>query len=141
MTYSNKRTSLLDHLDRVALGFGPIFHDIENRFNVNGNYPPYNVAKNEDGKLFVEVAVAGFTKDDISAEVHEGKLTIAGKKPESDKDVKYSHKGISQRAFKLSWTLADHVEVTSAGLADGILTVGLKENVPDEAQPKVIDIS
>lgn len=136
---NSKLTTIFDQLDRAALGFGPIFTDIESR--INGNYPPYNVAKNKDGKLFIEVAVAGFATNEVHAEVHEGKLTISGKKAETESNVEYTHKGISQRAFKLSWTLADHIEVTAAGMADGILTVDLKENLPVEAQPKVITIS
>jgi len=145
---STRFTPLFDQLNRVALGFDPIFHDIETRFNVaTSNYPPYNVAQYGDNIIALEVAVAGFRKDEIEVEFHQRKLTISGKKiddnmerDESELEVKYTHKGISTRAFKLSWTVADHVEIASANLEDGVLIVTLKRNVPEAAKPKLIEI-
>jgi len=174
---------LFERLNRVALGFDPIFHDIENRFSVaTSNYPPHNVISNADDSISIEIAVAGFKRSEISIERHQNKLTIIGKKvtdtsePEVPvntvysvkkrkslanetvtaadvaavepqvqavpevKTSKYHHKGISTRSFKLSWTLADHVEVIDATLEDGILTVSLFQNTPEEDKPQMIAI-
>lgn len=178
-------SSLFERLNRVALGFDPIFHDIENRFSVaTTNYPPHNVISHSDNSIAIEIAVAGFKRDEIMIERHQNKLTIVGKKTTetvSDepapgliqtvsrrkqiggntvtsadvvavepteaveltaevKAPKYHHKGISTRSFKLSWTLADHVEVDDATLEDGILTVSLSQTIPEEAKPKLINI-
>jgi molecular chaperone IbpA len=176
---------LFERLNRVALGFDPIFHDIENRFSVaTTNYPPHNVISHADNSIAIEIAVAGFKRDEIMIERHQNKLTIVGKKTtetaldeplptlirtvkkqksiagntvsasdvaaveptEQDEPTvavqtpKYHHKGISTRSFKLSWTLADHVEVADATLEDGILTVSLIQNTPEEEKPKLITI-
>lgn len=178
---------LFERLNRVALGFDPIFHDIENRFSVaTSNYPPHNVISNQDDSISIEIAVAGFKRDEISIERHQNKLTIIGKKTTEEvsaepaptlihsvkrrkslanetvtasdvaavepqeqtqvqavpevKAAKYHHKGISTRSFRLSWTLADNVEITDATLEDGILTVNLFQNTPEEEKPQMIAI-
>jgi len=144
-TLSTNFSPLFNQLNRVALGFDPIFHDIENRFNVaTSNYPPYNVAQKGENTISLEIAVAGFKKEEIEVEFRQRKLTVSGKKIDVDEEdeilVKYTHKGISTRAFKLSWTVADHVEVSSAELVDGILIVDLAREVPEEEKPTLIDI-
>jgi molecular chaperone IbpA len=138
-------SNLFDNLNRVALGYDNIFHDIENRWTnaSTSNYPPYNVVKNQDGVISLEIAVAGFKKSEIEIEQHQGKLTISGKKtpPPEGTELKYHHKGISERSFKLSWTLAEYMEVTGAELEDGILTIVLEQEIPEAARPKLIEIN
>lgn len=142
---TNKSLStIFNQLDRVALGFRPLFNEIEHRYNASAgtNYPPCNVSTTDDGKHYIEIAVAGFKKDEVTIEMHNGKLTVQGKKDaDTDTNRTYNYKGISQRSFKLSWSLADYLEVSTASLTDGILTIELTENVPEEALPKLIDIS
>jgi len=134
-------SGFLNQIHRVTLGFDPVFHDIENRYTPT-NYPPYNVIKIAEGELMLEIAIAGFKKDEIGIEQHQSKLTITGKKEQTDAaDVKYHHHGISTRSFKLSWTLAEHVEVSDAVVEDGILTVNLFQNVPEKEKPRLIDIA
>jgi molecular chaperone IbpA len=104
------------------------------------NYPPYNVVKHGTDKFTVELAVAGFKDDEIVVTVENGHLIAKGEKS-SDVEVEYLHRGISSRSFLRSWALADHVEVTSAVLADGILAISLERIVPEEQKPKRIQIT
>lgn len=146
---TNIRTSnlstIINSLNRVALGFEPVFHDIEARWtNTTSNYPPYNVVKHQDGAISLEIAVAGFKQREIEIEQHQSKLTVSGKKEavsEEFPELTYQHKGISARTFKLVWTLAEHMEVTTAKLEDGILTIALVQHIPEENKPKLIEIA
>tara|TARA_B100000900_G_scaffold375657_1_gene357921 strand:+ start:224 stop:556 length:333 start_codon:yes stop_codon:yes gene_type:complete len=103
------------------------------------NYPPYNVVKVDDEHFTVEVAVAGFSKDDISVTKEKNLLIIEGKVEDDSKD--FVHKGLASRAFKRSWTLADNVEIETAKLVNGILSVGLEKVIPEEDKPVSIKIS
>ena len=110
------------------------------------NYPPFNVKKimNED-KYVLELAVAGFAETDIDISVADSKLTIKGNhetldKLDMDKDIHYVYRGISDRAFTRQFTLADTIQVESAVLANGMLTVTLVDVIPDHKKPKKIEI-
>jgi molecular chaperone IbpA len=111
----------------------------------NQNYPPYNVVKHSEDKFVIELAVAGFREGDINVTVDKNQLTIVGEKIESldelEKNVEYLHRGISSRSFNRSFTLADHVEVTSADVSNGILAITLERQIPEELKPKKIAIS
>jgi molecular chaperone IbpA len=85
------------------------------------------------------MALAGFTKTDVIVEVKENTLTISGKVSDKDTDT-FVHRGIAQRSFKRQWTLAEHLEVTSAVLKDGVLKVDMKLNLPEEKKPKTITV-
>jgi len=103
-------------------------------------YPPYNIREVEEGvKYEIEMAVAGFSKSDINISVTDGNLVIEGGSKAS-KDDSYVHKGIAARAFKQSFVLADYVEVVGASLENGILTITLERQVPEDKKPKVIKI-
>lgn len=106
------------------------------------SYPPYNVEKHGDDQYRIVVAAAGFQEDDLELQVERGVLTVSGGKrdkgPESS--VTYLHQGIAQRAFKLSFRLADHIEVKGASLQNGLLNIDLVRVVPEEAKPKRIPI-
>ena len=124
-----------------AIGFDRYFEDLERMSShTQTNYPPYNVVKVDDEHFTVEVAVAGFSKDDISVTKEKNQLTIEGKK-ESKSTKELVHHGLSSRAFKRSWTLADNVEIETAKLKDGILSVGLEKVIPEEDKPISIKIS
>jgi len=124
-----------------AIGFDRYFEDLERMSShTQTNYPPYNVVKVDDEHFTVEVAVAGFSKDDISVTKEKNQLTIEGKK-ESKSTKEIVHHGLSSRAFKRSWTLADNVEIETAKLKDGILSVGLEKVIPEEDKPISIKIS
>ena len=138
----------LNHLDipsihKFGIGFDSIFEDIHRLATVAGkdNYPPYNVIKIDDDHFAIELALAGIDKEALDIQVDQNQLTISTEKVESDEELEYLHKGISQRGFSRSFTLADHVIVQGADMRNGILKVNLERQLPDELKPRKIDIS
>jgi|TARA_B100001094_G_scaffold98549_1_gene94764 molecular chaperone IbpA len=120
-----------------------MFTELERQFanSPNGNgYPPYNIAQINEDEYMISLAVAGFGMDNLEIEKDGKMLRIEGTAPKGDDEVNYLHKGIGGRNFRREFTLADHVEVESAGLELGMLNVHLKRNVPEELQPKKIKI-
>ena len=123
-----------------AIGFDRYFEDLERMSNISQtNYPPYNVVKEDDEHFTVELAVAGFSKKDVSITKEKNVLVIEGKVEDESKD--FVHKGLASRAFKRSFTLADDVEISGASLKDGILKVSLERIIPEEDKPVSIKIS
>ena len=123
-----------------AIGFDRYFEDLERMSNITQtNYPPYNVVKEDDDHFSVELAVAGFSKKDVSITKEKNVLVIEGKIEDESKD--FVHKGLASRAFKRSFTLADDVEISGASLKDGILVVSLERVIPEEDKPVSIKIS
>jgi molecular chaperone IbpA len=98
------------------------------------------VEKHGDDEYRIVIAVAGLTEADLDIQVEKGVLTVVGDKRESEKEVTYLHQGIAQRAFRLSFRLADHIEVRGASLNNGLLSINLLRVVPEEAKPKRITI-
>ena len=113
------------------------------RNDSSGGYPPYNVEKRGEDQYRIVVAAAGFQQDDLDLQVEKGVLTVSGSKRESTsgEGVTYLHQGIAQRAFKLSFRLADHIEIKGAGLSNGLLSIDLERVVPEEAKAKRIPIN
>jgi molecular chaperone IbpA len=106
------------------------------------SYPPYNVEKHGDDQYRIVVAAAGFQEHDLELQVEKGVLTVSGgKRDNNGESVTYLHQGIAQRAFKLSFRLADHIEVKAAGLVNGLLNIDLLRVVPEEAKAKRIPIN
>jgi molecular chaperone IbpA len=109
-------------------------------------YPPYNIVKYDDTNYAIQIAVAGFTRDEISMEYKDGTLTVTGKelKPQDvDSDYTppvYLHKGIATRDFNHAFKLADEVEVTEAEIIDGILYISLLKHIPEHQKAKTITI-
>jgi len=134
----------LPNFHRATIGFDRMFNELERQFanSPNGNgYPPYNIAQLNDDEYMISIAVAGFGMDNLDI-TKDGKiLRIEGTAPKGDENVNYLHKGIGGRNFRREFTLADHVEVVSAGLDLGMLNVHLKREVPEELQPKRIAIT
>ena len=123
-----------------AIGFDRYFEDLERMSNITQtNYPPYNVVKEDDEHFTVELAVAGFSKKDVSITKEKNVLVIEGNIEDESKD--FVHKGLASRAFKRSFTLADDVEISGASLKDGILKVSLERIIPEEDKPVSIKIS
>ncbi len=123
-----------------AIGFDRYFEDLERMSNITQtNYPPYNVVKEDSEHFTVELAVAGFSKKDVSITKEKNVLVIEGKVEDESKD--FVHKGLASRAFKRSFTLADDVEISGASLKDGILVVSLERVIPEEDKPVSIKIS
>lgn len=109
----------------------------------SSSYPPYNVARLSEDSYRIELAVAGFTAEDIDIESHNGILTVTGtQEPKAENDTaEYLHRGIAERGFERRFQLADHVRVNSADLNNGLLIINLVREVPDALKPQKIVIS
>ena len=131
-------------LHRATIGFDQIA-DMMDRVLTNDvaqpSYPPYNIEKTDADAYRISVAVAGFSESDLSVEVKENALIVAGKKAADEKDRSYLHRGIATRAFERRFALADHVRVTGASHEDGMLNIDLKREVPEALKPRQIQIS
>lgn len=134
----------IPHLHKFGIGFDNMFDELMRVTSqqTNSNYPPHNVIKTGDDTVTIEVAVAGFAEGEIDISLDKRVLTIAGaKKTEENTEWEYLHRGISSRDFRQNFTLAEHVEVRSASIRDGILSVNLERVIPEEARPKSIAIT
>ena len=100
------------------------------------NYPPYNIITGSDNRTILEVALAGFSKEDIEVATEENILTISCY-PKEKEAVKYTHKGIAARSFSKSWQLGEDTEVESVDYKDGMLTISVQKIVPEEKQKKI----
>ena len=135
-------TLSLAPLFRQSVGFDR-FNDLFEsalRSEAGNTYPPYNVEKHGEDEYEIVIAAAGSIKEDIDIQVEKGILTVAGGTREFEKEVTYLHQGIAQRAFRLSFRLADHIEVHGASLNNGLLSIRLRRVVPEEAKPRRIEI-
>ncbi len=128
-------------LNRALIGFDRIFNDFENRFqHSTTNYPPYNVIKHDENSFEIEIAVAGFDREDITVEVDQNQLVIKGQRTKDDDASKYVYRGLAARDFERSFTLAEHIIVGDAELTNGILRVKLTREVPEALKPRLIAI-
>ena len=130
-------------LFRSSVGFDR-FNDLFEtalRNEPGSSYPPYNVEKHGDDQYRIVVAAAGFQEEDLELQVEKGVLTISGGKRDTDESVTFLHQGIAQRAFKLSFRLADHIEIKAADLSNGLLSIDLLRVIPEEAKAKRIPIN
>lgn len=130
---------------RQSIGFdrfNDLFESALRSNEAGSSYPPYNVEKHGDDQYRIVIAAAGFHEEDLELQVERGVLTVAGGKRErSTESVTYLHQGIAQRGFKLSFRLADHIEVKAASLSNGLLHIDLVRIVPEEAKAKRIPIN
>jgi len=129
----------LAHLSRALIGFDRIFNEVENRTQTN-NYPPFNIIKHSDVNFEIELAVAGFDKDELTVEIDQDQLIIRGQKAYSQNEPEYLHRGLAARDFEKSWTLADHMEVDEVELTNGILSVKITRMIPEALKPRLIAI-
>jgi len=102
------------------------------------NYPPHNILRTGETEYLIELAVAGFSKDELTIEVKDRTLTILGE--HASKGREYIHRGISTKKFKRTFRLSEHVKVNGADLIDGVLSIVLKYEVPEEMRPRKIEI-
>jgi molecular chaperone IbpA len=131
-------------LYRATVGFDQIA-DLLDRVMASDvsqpTYPPYNIEKTADDAYRISIAVAGFAAEDLGVEVKEGALVVTARKREEDEGRSYLHRGIATRAFERRFQLADHVRVTGASHADGMLHIELRREVPEALKPRRIAIS
>ena len=125
------------------VGFDQLFTELEKLVGkgqtVQTSFPPHNIIKVEDNKYVVEMAVAGFSKDEIDIQLDEGNLVIRGEKNTKD-EANYVYRGIAARSFTKNIRLTDTMEVRGAEFKDGILKIGLENVIPDHKKPRKIEI-
>ena len=146
---TSKDLSIFNSLRPFSIGFDDMFDQFENMLGngnlaMQSNYPPYNIRKTGNDKYSIEVALAGFSKKDVEVEFEDNLLTVRTKQVNKleDKNVigEILHKGISQRQFARSFTIADDVKVNGAELKDGLLTIACERIVPEYKKKKLIEI-
>ena len=120
-----------------TVGFDSLFDELENYKPIN--YPPYNISKIKDGEYKVEMAIAGFTKKDVTVTAKENILAVNGKKEKSESDFLY--KGIGERSFSQTFRLAEYMFIEKAEMKEGILRIFLKQELPEEKKEKIIQIT
>lgn len=127
-------------LNRALLGFDSLFSDFEHRLNTN--YPPYNILKRNENTYEIEIAVTGFSKDEITVEVDQNRLIVRGVADKSnDVTAEYLHRGLASRDFTREWTLAEHMIVGEGRIKNGVLTVQIVRLVPEALKPRVLKIN
>ena len=103
-------------------------------------YPPYNIERTGDNAYRIEIAVAGFKPDELSIDLKEAVLTVQGRKGANDAERRFVHRGLAERNFERRFQLAEYVVVTDATLADGLLSISLKRELPEALKPRRIEI-
>ena len=103
-------------------------------------YPPYNIERTGDNEYRIEIAVAGFKPDELTIDVKEAVLTVTGRKAANDAERRFVHRGLAERNFDRRFQLAEYVVVTAANLADGLLSISLKRELPEALKPRRIEI-
>ncbi|WP_458383163.1 Hsp20 family protein [Rhizobium anhuiense] len=128
-------------LFRSSVGFDRVFNLLENaqRARSINDWPPYDIVKTGDDSYRISIAVAGFAQDDLDITFQSNLLTVTGKKQEAATEA-YLHRGIAGRPFEHRFELADHVRVNGADLKNGLLSVDLVREVPEEMKPRKIAI-
>ena len=146
---TSRDLSIFNTLRPFSIGFDDMFDQFENMLGNGGltmqsNYPPYNIRKVGKDNYAIEVALAGFNKNDVEVELEDNLLTVrtkqVNKSNETSNDVEIIHKGISQRQFARSFTIAEDVKINGAELKDGLLTVACEKIVPEYKKKKLIEI-
>jgi len=135
----------LTPLYRTMVGFDRMANMIDSASRLDGaqGYPPYNIERVDDDEFAIEIAVAGFSEDDLEIETKDGLLTVAGRKAAPDEEAQereFLHRGIAERGFLRRFQLADHVIVTGAELRNGLLRVELLRELPEAKKPRKIEI-
>lgn len=125
-----------------SIGFDDLFDRLfDMDLESSSSYPPYNISKVDDNNYIIEMALAGFNKDDIEIELADSELTVRSKKREnSSKDVNLIHQGISHRSFNRKFTLSEEILVKNAEMKDGMLIIKLQKFIPENKKPKLINI-
>ena len=143
---TSKALSLFDNFNQLtpyAVGFDRVFDNltryVDNHATSTG-YPPYNIRKEGDYNYVIEMALAGFAREDLEIEVADGVLTIRSVKEKSDDDVSNIYRGISYRKFVRKFTIADDIVVNGAKMENGMLSVDLERVVPEEKKPRLIEL-
>jgi len=132
----------LERFMGLSVGFDSMFHRLmHSPTQQDTGYPPYNIRKVDEYNYIIEIALAGFSEDDIEVEVSDGTLTVRSKESKDTAEQQYVHRGIAKRIFSKAWTLSDDMIVKSAEFTNGLLNISLEKIVPEEKKPRIIPIS
>ena len=127
---------LMEKISKHGIGMDDYLDRFFNSDFPQSNYPPFNLVQLNNHESRLEIALAGFKKDEVKVYTEFGKLYVEGKKEESEDVGEFVHKGLAQRSFQRVWTVTDDTEVGSVKFEDGLLTVGLNKIVPEHHQRK-----
>ena len=143
----NRHLSVWDSLRPFSVGFDSIFEEFDRMLDsterYSSNYPPYNIKRLSDTQYMIEVALAGYSKEDIEVELKDSTLTIRNKSNNKTIDEKGNgviHKGISTRQFERAFTISEDIKVKDAELMNGLLTIDLERIIPEEKKSRLINI-
>ena len=126
---------------RSTVGFDRLFDMLETNdlAETGENYPPFDLVKCGDDEYRIDIAMAGFSRDELEITAQQNQLIVSGRKSD-DTDETYIHRGIATRAFERRFGLADHVQVSGADMHDGLLSISLKREIPEAMKPRKIEI-
>ncbi|MBW9052866.1 Hsp20 family protein [Rhizobium mesosinicum] len=136
------RTNLdFSPLFRSSIGFDRMLNALEtaSRIDTIDNWPPYDIVKTGEDDYHIAMAVAGFSQNELTMTQEQNMLVVSGQKANAE-EVQYLHRGIAGRSFQRRFDLADHVKVVTASLVNGLLTIDLKREIPEEMKPRQIEI-
>jgi molecular chaperone IbpA len=131
-------------LNKALLGFDSLFDNFEHRFanQINNTYPPYNILKHSEDSYEIEVAVTGFSPEEITVEIDQNQLIVRGERKRSEEtNTQYLHRSLATRDFTRMWTLAEHMEVGAGKIKNGVLTIALTRVIPESLKPRVLKIT
>jgi molecular chaperone IbpA len=133
-------TPSLVNFERRAIGYDRLFKRIiDMPENDNQSYPPHNLIKESDTEFKIELALAGFSKEEVKVVQEEQSLTISGNNSEKESNANILHKGIASRAFTKTFDLAENIEVTEASFENGMVIIKLRQDIPEDKMPKLIE--
>ena len=130
----------LSNFQRWAVGYDRLFQAMSDAPRSEQGYPPHNFIKESDEEFRIELALAGFSKKDVKVVQEEQKLTISGTNSEKEDQENILHRGIASRAFTKTFYLAETIEVTDALFEDGMVIIKLRQNIPEDKKPKLIEL-
>ena len=128
--------ALLDRINKNSIGMDEYFDRLFEFKNETTSYPPYNLVQLSNVESRLEIALAGFKKEEINVYTEYGKLFVDGKKDDKEEQTSYVHRGLAQRSFTRSWTLSDETEIRSVVFEDGLLSITLGKIVPEHHKRK-----
>ena len=140
---NNLTTFDINKFTPYAVGFDRVLDQLMNHTHnmaTSTGFPPYNIVKHDEYEFTIEMALAGFSKEDIEVVVEDGTITVKSVFDDKVENAEVLHRGISQKKFTRKFTIADDIEVKGAELKNGLLEISLERIVPDHKKPKVIKI-
>jgi molecular chaperone IbpA len=142
----NKALTIFDNINQLtpyAVGYDRVFDTLKRYVDNNTSstgFPPYNIRKEGEYNYAIEMALAGFSRDDLEVEVADGVLTVRSVKDTADDDTSNIYRGISFRKFVRKFTIADDIVVNGAKMENGMLSIDLERVVPEEKKPRLIEV-